>query len=277
MVIGFIGDMHGRAFHALAALLKWQAMRGQPFDMVVQVGDLGVLPNPENGQIPYDRFSLWDPSVYDLWHVFLNKDEVPKLMKEVKAYLPSPIFVVTGNHDEFTDIRYVLRVEPHSSAPLDPYGIFACVPDGFTVDLGDKTIGFCEGTDLSVFEQSNNSRLDILVSHEGGFGPGAEENKLAVGSNSLLEFLRNWKPNYHIFGHFHHPVGPRAVYETMCIQLSSVVSDPRRDRPVMERGGLGVLDTETGCFEFLDDEWLNDFTRINGYQKLRAIVADLKR
>lgn len=275
MVVGCIGDMHGRAFHALAALLKWQSMREKPFDLVVQVGDLGVLPNPKSGEIPYDRFSLWDPSVYDIWHLILNKGEIPELMEKVRSHLASPIRVVSGNHDEFAPIREFLGIQPDAPAPIDPHDIFLSVPDGYTVEIDDEVVGFCEGRDFTVFDEKKSSRMDVLVSHEGGFGIGAEKDELAVGSDALLEHLKIWKPRYHVFGHFHHPVGPRVVFETQCMQLSSVVSDPRRNQPVMEVGSLGALDTETGSFEFLDEPWLTDFTRVNGYTELTAIVEGL--
>ena len=275
MVIGFVGDVHSRAFHALAALLKWQATQDQPFDLVVQVGDLGVLPNPETREMSYDRFSLSDPSVYDLWHLIQNEDELPPLMAKVRSYLPTPILAVAGNHDEFAPVRDSLGIAPHAPVPLDPHDTFAGVPDGFTVQIGDETVGFCEGSNIGVFEKDGSPRLDVLVTHEGGFDVEAEKDELAVGSDALLEYLQARKPRYHVFGHFHHPVGPRMVHEAPCVQLASVVSHPLSDKPVMEAGGFGALDTETDRFEFLDDAWLGDFTRVNGYEMLCAAIEEL--
>jgi len=41
MNIAFLGDLHGRVFHALALLTTWQAKAGKMLDMIIQVGDLG--------------------------------------------------------------------------------------------------------------------------------------------------------------------------------------------------------------------------------------------
>lgn len=44
MLIGFVGDVHGRVFHAIAALATWQVRTGKRFDLLIQVGDLGAYP-----------------------------------------------------------------------------------------------------------------------------------------------------------------------------------------------------------------------------------------
>jgi hypothetical protein len=46
VLIGFVGDVHGRVFHALAALATWRAETGRRFDLVIQVGDLGAFETP---------------------------------------------------------------------------------------------------------------------------------------------------------------------------------------------------------------------------------------
>lgn len=41
MKIAFLGDLHGRVFHALALVTTWQEKHGEKLDMVIQVGDMG--------------------------------------------------------------------------------------------------------------------------------------------------------------------------------------------------------------------------------------------
>ena len=104
MITGFIGDIHGRACHALAILLIWQTMRKKKFDLVVQVGDLGVMPLPQSGEIPYDRFSQWDPSVYDLCSLIpgrWNRCTNSAIAQGHGAIGIFSILVVAGNHAIF--------------------------------------------------------------------------------------------------------------------------------------------------------------------------------
>ena len=99
--------------------------------------------------------------------------------------------------------------------------------DGFTLEIGQEVIGFCEGGDPEALQHNHPKGIDILVSHEGGFGSGDCVDNLAEGPQALLEYLMVSKPRYHVFGHFHHPVSPRKVHETECMQVASVVSNPR--------------------------------------------------
>ena len=273
MIIGFIGDIHGRACHALAILLIWQSMRKKMFDLVVQVGDLGVMPLPQSGEIPYDRFSQWDPAVYDLCSLILTEGTDAQLARDTRAQLTSSILVVAGNHDEFAAIRNSVETKFSVPISLDPHDLFKCVPDGFTLEVGEETIGFCEGGDPEALQHTHPKDIDILVSHEGGFGFGADADNLAEGPQALLEYLRTSKPRYHVFGHFHHPVEPRIVYETECIQVASVVSNPRDPTlQVINAGCIGALDTETGDFEFVSGDWLSTYKRDGGFQLLADAI-----
>ena len=273
MIIGFIGDIHGRACHALAILLTWQSMRKKKFDLVVQVGDLGVMPLPQSGEIPYDRFSKWDPAVYDLCSLILAEGPDAQLARDIRAQLTSSILVVAGNHDEFSDIRNATETKSSVPIPLDPHDLFKCVPDGFTLEVGKELIGFCEGGDPEALQHNHPKGIDILVSHEGGFGVGAGADNLAEGPQALLEYLRTSKPRYHVFGHFHHPVAPRKVYETECIQVASIVSNPRDPTlQVIKEGCIGALNTETGDFEFVSGDWLSTYKRDGGFQLLADAI-----
>ena len=105
MEIAFIGDVHGRVCHALSVLLVCQSERRRPFDLVVQVGDLGVLPDRRTGDVPYDRFEAWDPAVYDLARLILLDDVEATLPGRIREHLARPILVTAGNHDEFAALR----------------------------------------------------------------------------------------------------------------------------------------------------------------------------
>lgn len=273
MIVGCIGDVHGRACHALAVLMRWQAMRGRRFDLLVQVGDLGVLPDPTTGERPYDRFSQWDASVYDLCEIAMATGDDAELLAEVAEEIATPIYVVEGNHDEFSGIRGVGEPDQPASAPIDPHGLFHRVPDGCTLDAEGAVIRFWGG-DLELLAGEPSGQLDVLVSHEGGFA-GAANDDLPECPAGLMEFLKLSNPRFHIFGHMHHPVGPIRIQETQAVQLASVVSNPRDPTlQVINEGCIGALDTRSGDFEFIGGAWLGDYGRQGG---LRLLAEHLNR
>lgn len=276
MEIAFIGDVHGRACHALSVLLVWQSERRRPFDLVVQVGDLGVLPDPLTGDVPYDRFEAWDPAVYDLAKLILLDDVEATLPGRVREHLARPILVTAGNHDEFAALRTINEKGPGRPQPIDPHGIFEYVPDGFVHQDRGVRVGFCEAGDPGALSSRSEDAVDVLVSHEGGFGAGAESDGLAPGPDAMLSFLRKRKPAFHVFGHFHHPVAPRRVYDTMCVQVASVVSDARRSpKPVVREGCIGVLNTDDWTFEFVTEASIGSYPRESGFRFLAETVDRL--
>lgn len=276
MEIAFIGDVHGRVCHALSVLLVWQSERKRPFDLVVQVGDLGVFPDPRTGEVPYDRFEKWDPSVYDLARLILMDGVDATLPGRVREHLARPILVTPGNHDEFEAHRSLDEEEPGHPQPIDPHGIFEYVPDGFVHQDRYVRVGFCEAGDPGGLDSRSEDAVDVLVSHEGGFGVDAESDGLAPGPDAMLSFLKKRKPAFHVFGHFHHPVAPRRVYDTMCVQVASVVSDARRSqKPVVHEGCMGVLNTGDWAFEFVTGDWLGSYPRESGFHFLAETVDRL--
>jgi len=243
-------------------------MRGRRFDLVVQVGDLGVLPDPKTGERPYDRFSEWDSSVYDLHDIVTATGEQAQLLGEFRQKIAAPILVVAGNHDELSAIPGAGESEPPDPAPIDPHGLFAWVPDGYALDAHGVAIGFCKGGDPRALAASQPGQYDVVVSHEGGFGDAAGD-ELSSGPEAMIQYLRRRKPRFHLFGHFHHALGPVRVHETKCVQLASVVSDPRDPSlRVINDGCIGALDTESGRFEFMEGGWLRDYGRHGGLQLL---------
>ncbi len=249
-------------------------MRGQRFDLVVQVGDLGVLPDQETGERPYDRFSEWDSSVYDLYDIVMATGDHAQLRREFSEKIGTPIHVVAGNHDEFSAIRGVGESDYRAPTPIDPHGLFCLVPDGYTLDVDGAVIGFCKGGDPRALDGVHSGRVDVLVSHEGGFDNIAGE-ELPDGPEVTIQYLKLKKPRFHLFGHFHHAVGPVMVHETECVQLASVVSNPRDPAlRVVNDGCIGALDTGSGRFEFMSGAWLRDCGRHGGLQLLADLLHE---
>ena len=251
-------------------------MRGRRFDLVVQVGDLGVLPDAETGEKPYDRFSQWDPAVYDLYDLIVATGDDAQPLAEFREEIASPILVVGGNHDEFASILGVNETELPFPVPIDPHGVFHCVPDGYTLEVDGTSVGFCEGGDPGELDRNHSGQVDVLVSHEGGFGDAAGED-LSEGPESMIQYLELYQPRFHLFGHFHHPVGPIKVHDTQCIQLASVVSNPRDPTlQVINEGCIGALDTESGDFKFVEGAWLGAYGRQGGARLLAEALRQIR-
>ncbi|MGW4958883.1 hypothetical protein ACWEPL_16785 [Nonomuraea sp. NPDC004186] len=71
-------------------------------------------------------------------------------------------------------------------------------------------------------------------------------------------------PRLHISGRYRHPNGPRHYGRTTSYALAELVQ-PKNTRWEPEPGNpeqrvtaasIGLLDTETGAFEYIHDEWL---------------------
>jgi hypothetical protein len=65
MQIGFIGDVHGQVFHALAAVTQWQQEMGCRLDLLIQVGDMGGYPDPTRMDAASQRYLAAEPSQAD--------------------------------------------------------------------------------------------------------------------------------------------------------------------------------------------------------------------
>ena len=62
MLMAFVGDVHGRVLHAIAALAGRQKATRRPFDLIVQVGDLGAYPEVTRMDAATLRYLEADPT-----------------------------------------------------------------------------------------------------------------------------------------------------------------------------------------------------------------------
>jgi hypothetical protein len=109
--IAFLGDLHGRVFHALALLTTWQEKIGKMLDTVIQVGGVGsVLPGGEkdvqHDSVAYERLLQIGEGAFDIlvahdtpygtgigyWGQLFGSQEVSKLMEVVQ-----PQYLVAGH------------------------------------------------------------------------------------------------------------------------------------------------------------------------------------
>lgn len=100
MLIAFVGDLHGRVFHAIAALLTWQGEAGQTFDLIVQVGDLGEHTDLRQVELASDPQLGSAPAEADLARLLVLKGTAAGRMLALRQGLAGPIHFIRGNHED---------------------------------------------------------------------------------------------------------------------------------------------------------------------------------
>ncbi|MDI2124643.1 metallophosphoesterase family protein [Yinghuangia seranimata] len=276
MKIAFLGDVHGCVLHALGAAVMLQARRGVRLDAVVQVGDLGAYPTPERYDEPSRRFGRDHPAQGDFVRLL---DPAPGFAEGVRAALdevPAVLFV-SGNHEDHEWLDGLHEAAGADVVPVDPLGAYRHVACGNVVDVaGERTafLGLIESPGYMDFEPDAYDRLmaaepggvDVLVTHDGPYGMSQNRHGEVQGSAKLTRLIEHLQPRFHISGHYHHPNGPRYYGRTTSFALAQLVRprvtkwDPEPVNPEQRvtDGSVGLLDTETGVFEYIDDAWLTE-------------------
>ena len=272
MKIGFLGDVHGSANHALALILLWQKKNTVRLDLIIQLGDIGILPNPNLKSPPYERYYEWNKTVYDLFYLPLAAGTDSEILKDVRRHLAAPIFFIRGNHDERPRFSTISRSVGFETFAIDPFDIFHFAPDGSELKA--------DSTDILLFGEARNPPEDqmapldakIVATHPGPFGIGRNTLGEVLGSRDVLSFVLRYRPSYLIFGHHHHIMKPTKVGETTCIGLDSLVAADRDGGlpPKVLPGALCVYDEDSDSFSFAKEEWMDE---IPG----NLSIADLER
>jgi hypothetical protein len=221
MKLAFFGDVHGRVPHALGAAVVLQKRRGIRLDALVQVGDLGAFPSPERLDDATRRFIASNPAEGDFFRLL---DPSPQWAQGVRAALgqvPAFLGLIESDKLDYNQEAY----------------------DGFLA--------------------AEPGSVDILVTHDGPHGL-SEYRGVPQGSAKLSRLIEHLQPRLHVGGHHHHQNGPRRYGSTVSYTLADLVgakSDHRTSEPVnplqqVKAGSIGILDTETYAFEYVQDPWL---------------------
>ncbi len=270
MKIAFLGDLHGRVFHSMAALVKWQRYKNQKFDLIIQAGDFGAYPKPDE-ELLSNKFVKQDPTELDFSRLIAGGEDIDNFTRIVKTELISPIYFIRGNHE---DADWLNSLEcADGFCDTDPYGIFKYIKDGTIHLFGNTVIAFLGGAefgakhqgvlDMKAYSELKNSdkKIDILVTHETHFGIGLSYHGLTQGSKYITELVEKLKPQYHITAHYHHMIGPHKRGNVIHLGLNNLVL-PLRGKPgrKIRHGCIAILDTDTSELNFVKDEWLSDMS-----------------
>jgi Icc-related predicted phosphoesterase len=271
--LGFIGDLHGRVFHAIAAIATYQQMMGYRFDRIIQVGDLGAITRLDGLDPAGDPHLAVDPAEADLARLLSAEGDDAQRLSRVAPEIPSPIRFIRGNHEDFAWLAG-LPIDPRTrTASADPFGIFRYVADGTVLDIEGFRIAFLGGVeeeagdphlDMSAYRtlvELGPGNIDLLVTHEGPYGSSIGYHGDTHGSPLISQLLDALRPPFHVAGHAHQLSGPRTFGSTTYLGLDGIVASPFWDPDAhgLQPGSLGVLDTSTGELRPLQDPWLASF------------------
>jgi Icc-related predicted phosphoesterase len=197
------GDVHGQIDRFYREVLAFEAHLGRPFDLVVQVGDLGVWPDP--GRI--DRATRKHDDIGDF----------PAWWKERRA-VPRPTVFVKGNHEDFTwldgraggevlpGLTYLANGRVLDCQGLRIAGLGGCHspadyvrPSAYLVDRQKRHYTQDE------IERLQKKSFDILVTHD---APGDADLSGAgkhykLPASGIAELAAARRPRLHLFGHHH--------------------------------------------------------------------------
>lgn len=286
--IAVLGDLHGHYTLACTLLKRWEKETGKTLDAVLQVGDMGLFPFPHSVlDEATKRFAEHDPDEISFKDFYEGKGDAALLFGGKTPVIPWNIFFVHGNHEDFNFLaQYASRFSPLA---VDHFCHLWYLSNGGLMDLqvrkGEKIhiagLGGTEPTGHRT-EQGNftNSAfrgllnqsvldIDILLTHQPPVGYAGDGR----GSEKVLELLRRLEPAYHFCGDAHVPGQKLDVPARTHSYILNEVNF-RGERSLNLRG-MGILEWNSltqNSFYFIEEPWLEEYTRSNYKEKLRELL-----
>jgi len=297
VLIGFLGDVHGRAFLALALVATYQRRAGQRLDLVVQVGDMGAFPRPfesaESAEPALAAHLAVDSTEADFARLLSADGETAECLRRLRAALTRPVHFLRGNHEDFAFLRD-LPVDPLTgTAPADPFDLFRYVPDGTLLDCAGTHLAVLGGAEhhegeggidtaavaalatLAADTAGTRGGFDVLVTHQGHYGSSVGYRGNVQGSRLVTELVDRTRPRLHVFGHAHERIGPGRTGDTIFLGLAGLVASVLwRPEAKGATGATGAKGVEPDCLAVVDTEasgplavhpvaepWLADFQK----------------
>ncbi len=277
MKIAFLGDLHGRVFHALALVTAWQAVMAEPLDLVIQVGDMGAFPNAEAmlKDEATRRYAAEDPGELGFCRLLQAEDTLAESLRSIRQRLQGPIHFLRGNHEDVSWLQGLSQQGQKQTVGVDPFDLFHYVTDGVVLEHDGVKIAFFGGVEnpepgqvdaehdrdaCAHLLHNGSGAFDILVTHDPPYGISTGYRGQVQGSSQVLELIEVIQPKYHIAGHLHTMLGPKQYGVTTYIGLSGILLLKRQvSSRVFQPGCMAVLDTLAGTLDFVIDDWLSDF------------------
>ncbi len=283
MKIAFLGDLHGRVFHALALLTAWQAKAGKMLDLVIQAGDLGghSLQSMIKDEGAFLCYAAEDSTEFDFVRLLRAEEKLADSLRFIRQQLCGPVYFLRGNHEDASWLHEMTQRGRLSTVAIDPFDLFHYVTDGTILECdgvklaifggvgsvvpGEAAPGKEEGAlhDLAAYERllkMGAGAFDVLVAHDTPYGTGIGYWGQVFGSQQISKLMEVVQPQYLVAGHAHQMRGPNYYGNTAYIGLGIIIKARRADpRRTVQPGSMAVYDTETRTLEFVMDDWLADF------------------
>jgi len=273
------GDLHGRILPAFALAQKWIRDHKTALSGILQVGDLGYFPDPIRLDKATKRHADRDP--LELGAQWIAQPSADADLMFLNDNPPPPLWFIAGNHEDFDELNERMRqvTRQASDFEVDCYGHVWCIRDGFVVNLpGDLRVGGLWGID-NISPRARRglaargyirarsatelavSRFDVLLTHDSPRDAIFD----GAGSELISDIIQMANPRFAFFGHYH---GEGREVEcdfkfTRAFHLAGF--ELRGTSGRAEIGSVGLLTWcgDDGEFEYLDDNWLRQFTRHN--------------
>jgi Icc-related predicted phosphoesterase len=274
LLIGFVGDTHGRVLHTLAVLSEWQLRSHQKLDFIIQVGDLGAYPEPSE-ELKKEKYVRQDPAELDFSRYLQADGLLESTIRYVRKKHLNRIHFIRGNHEDFDWLSVKSRQAMRGIVNVDPYDLYHYVIDGTVMEMNNWKIAFLGGIetvsqqtksiDPKAYEKLINmtaGEIDILVTHDAPYGIGLNYYGQTQGSALISNLIEKINPKYIIAGHYHHINGPKLFGNTTYLGLNVLVNirddgEFRRVQP----GSIAILDTEKNELNVITEDWLSDINR----------------
>ncbi|SRR6266498_3204870 len=273
MLVGFLGDIHGRIFLALAAAAMWQQHSGQTFDLLLQVGDMGAYPDLNRVDPATDTYLALDPTEADFSRLVHADGERAAALRRLRTQFATPLYFIRGNHEDFAWLSQ-LRIDPATgTAPVDAFDLVHYVPDGSVRRFDGLWVAFLGGEettegDPGAIDQRAYTTLmdhrpgtvDVLITHDAPYGLSIGYHGQVQGSQMITSLVEHLQPTFHITGHYQLN-GPRANGHTTFLCLNHLVASVcwQPEARGVQPGSLAILDTAAGQLWPVADPWLRHF------------------
>ncbi|WP_291726309.1 metallophosphoesterase family protein [Bernardetia sp.] len=281
MKIALFADLHGRILLAFKLIERLQRERNIKIDLILQCGDLGAFPNITNLDKATLRHAKREPSELGFYHHFTKKSKkVEQILEKVEATM----YAVRGNHEDHQFLNELEQQSNESSFPIDVYGKIRICKTGHLQDFEkngvklnwvgigrtgsrkkerqhqEQYIQPYEIENLKkLYTKKTNTNIDLLITHDSALHFTTKD----FGMQQIREFLSNYKPHYHFFGHTGEPfniVKDENKFTTSC----KVKELEFENSGMLAENSLVMLEVDTHKnfeLKIISEKWIKEYTR----------------
>jgi hypothetical protein len=257
MHIAVFGDLHGHILLALKRCQRWQEETGQQLDLILQVGDLGVFPDPTRLDAATRRHGKSNPAVLSFAQCFMRTH--PEVVTVLSAITCNMLFV-RGNHEDHTWLDALEQQATEPCFAVDINRRLWCLKTGLPYTfvrgnevvtiLGIGRIGrpvaakkarahYIQPDEQQRLEHLGEMSIDILLTHDSQ----QDSFYLGSGSQEISQAVLRHSPQYHFFGRYGGPTRYHweATTDTHCFKPADLAEGGAQQDRALSTGAMGLL------------------------------------